>query len=99
MSWYVTMLLFNLAMLLVLWGLARNAPDAWQVIAIVFLAIGFTGQAVAFVLAIGGEPLHWTMVRPFREIEHIGVIAMLCRLFVKEQEHRCLRKFSRYSPS
>lgn len=90
MIWNVTLLMVHIFALLALAMLFKNSPDALQriVIGLLFASTGVyicTGSA-----ALLGYWSHWLVGRIAFQIEHIAVLLYVFRLFVQDQERRCL---------
>jgi hypothetical protein len=94
MTWHVTMLFVHLAALGAVVVLFRQAPDRIQRIVLGLLACSQAIIVGAYVCALTGAWWHWMVLRMGYELEHIAVLVYVLRLFVADQERRCLPSFS-----
>lgn len=100
MMWTATMLVVHLSALGALGILWRHAPDAPQRLTLGILIFSTALFMWADVMALAStlapyyiETLRWIAY----EAEHVGVLMYVLRLFMVDQEHRCLPSFSRNS--
>ena len=92
MTWNLTMLFVHLAALAALVMLLRGGPDGAQVL-VIYLLILATGPLVYHYFAEAvGLATHWQVKSVAYSLEHIGVLLYVFRLFVNDQERRCLQK-------
>ena len=101
MTWNVTMLLIHLAVLGALGVLWRHAPDVMQK-AVLGLFIGSTMIFMwASVATLARWPDDWIAGAKLlaSAVEHLAVIVYVLRLFIADQERRCLPRSSLRSPS
>ncbi len=98
MTWHLTQLGVHLAALVALAMLWRAAPDVLQRVALALLMVSMAIAAWGFASAIGGFDISWMVRRLASELEHLGVLVYVFRLFVVDQERRCLNSY-RHSPS
>lgn len=99
MTWNVTMLFVHLFGLFALAALYRHAPDSIQKIVVGLLAVAFLILVYAYASAITGAWMHWMVVRVAHSVEHIAVLVYVFRLFIADQERRCLPNSSQHSHS
>ena len=96
MGWNLTLLLVHLLWLGMLVALVRHCPDQLQRLVVALLASSFlvlVWISLADLLPHVFSPPRW-LRHASREVEHIAVLFYVFRLFVADQERRCLRIFS-----
>lgn len=105
MSWHITMLLVNLGAFFALHVLYPHAPDRMQKAVILVLGVVFGMFAAAEAALLFGHRLPWWVTayvddvrRTASAIEHVAVVLYVFRLFIADQERRCLPNSSPRSP-
>lgn len=93
MTWDITQLGVHLAALAALVMLWRAAPDNLQRLALALLMLSMAITAYGYGSAIGGFDISWMVRRFASELEHLGVLVYVFRLFVVDQERRCLNSY------
>lgn len=102
LTWNLTMLVINVGLLAMLFALWKNVPEQLrrtQRVAMGLLVVATFILVFADAAAMIGAYWHWMFTRFAREIEHIAVIIIFARLFVADQEKRCLPSCSGPSPN
>lgn len=97
MAWHVTMLFVHICALGALAALYRHSPDSLQRLVIALLVVSSAVFLAASAAALSGYWLHWQITRLAHELEHIAVLLYVFRLFVADQERRCLPTPSQHS--
>lgn len=105
-SWTITMLLINLCAFFALRVLFPHAPDRIQKTVIFVLGVVFAMFAAVETVILFGNSLPWwvgayvdDVRRTASAIEHVAVVLYVFRLFIADQERRCLPKSSQPSRS
>jgi len=93
MTWPLTLLAVHVGALVALAVLSLNTPDSLQRLAMGLVLVAMTMMTASHAAAVLGIDVHWTIKRMAHEIEHIGVLVMVFRLFVVDQERRCLNSY------
>jgi integral membrane sensor domain MASE1 len=88
--WHFTLMLLDVGGVVMLAALYRQAPDVWQKAVLVWMGTALLILAVARFYALVGIEWWVSTEALGRAVEHIGVLAYAFRLFVVEQERRCL---------
>ena len=97
--WALTMLLVHVSVLAALLTLCRGAPKSFPHYVVLWLLIASALVFVAYFAAeMVGAEWHWQVKHAAYLIEHFAVILSVFRLFVADQERRCLPS-SQQSPS
>lgn len=94
MSWHVTMLFVHIAALGALAAIYRHCPDWIQRGVIWLLVVAGVVFLAADAALIAGSPLRWEFTRLAYELEHLAMLLYVFRLFIVDQERRCLPKQS-----
>lgn len=91
MLWEWTLFVTHFCMFIGLVLLCRQSPDPMQLLVMLnFLVAAAIHTTVFGHEAILGERLHWVWTLIAHRIEHVGVFLYVLRVFVNEQERRCL---------
>lgn len=99
MTWNMTMLFIHLAALLSLGVLSRDAPDTVQKIVLGTLIIAVSILCYYYAALLFGLACTGYLSNVAHEIEHVAVLLYVFRLFVVDQERRCLPNSSQHSHS
>jgi hypothetical protein len=99
MSWNVTMLFVHLAALLSLGALSRDAPDVVQRIVIATLLVALAILCYYYAALLFGLSCTGYLSNVAHEIEHVSVLLYVFRIFLADQERRCLRNSLQHSHS
>lgn len=98
MTWNLTLLAIHCAALVALGMLWRAAPDHLQRVALVLLGASMLITTWAYAGAVAGWDVTYQVKRLAGELEHLGVLIYVFRLFIVDQERRCLNSY-RHFPS
>lgn len=90
MSWHTTLLFVHTFALFALVALLRHCPDLGQRAVLWLLILSSLVLLYANAAAIFGGWAHWWVTRVGYEIEHLAVLLSVFRLFINDQERRCL---------
>ena len=90
MTWSLTMLVVHLAVLGALLTLLRGGPDALQSIVVGLLLAAQAALVYHYLAEAISLPTHWQVKAISYSVEHIGVLLYVFRLFLTDQERRCL---------
>lgn len=97
MTWNVTMLLVHLAAFFALRALFPNSPDRIQKGVVFVLGACFLTVAFAYsLLAVAPLVPDWlgeaaeVLKGLARSVEHVAILLLVFRLFIVDQERRCL---------
>lgn len=91
MAWDLTMLLVHAAALFALGAIYKHCPDRIQRAVIWILAFSNIVFLAANAAALSGNPLHWQITRLAHELEHNAMLLYVFRIFITDQERRCLQ--------
>lgn len=98
MSWQVTLLGVHLAVLAMLIVLFWHSPNSVQQLVIGILASATVVLVYHYAAEVFEWPTAWELKAFAYHVEHIGVLLYVLRLFISDQERRCLPKLSTHSP-
>jgi hypothetical protein len=99
MLWDITMLLVHLLVLGALASLCRHSPGFLQWVVLGLLIAAELLFVWVYAAKIAGAPLHWLATLIAHRVAHVATIVYVLRLFVVDQERRCLPNSSARSPS
>lgn len=94
MSWHVTLLFVHLLVFAALVVLLRGAPDILQRVVLGLLAAATMVLVYHYVAEFFGLPTNWQVKNIAYSVEHIAILFYVFRLFITDQERRCLPKSS-----
>lgn len=99
MSWDITMLFVHLVALCALGILAKDAPDILQKLVLGTLICAAAVLCYYYAAKLFGLDCTGFLAGVAHEIEHVAVLLYVFRIFVADQERRCLQNFSQHSRS
>lgn len=99
MSWNVTMLVLHLLVFSMLVVLLRRGPSAVQVMVVGLLTVAAAVLVYHYCAEVFDWPTAWQVKGVAYSVEHIGVLLYVLRLFIADQERRCLPTLSQSRPS
>lgn len=90
MDWNVTMLVLHVFVLFALGSLCRRAPGFLQCIVLGLMIAAELVFVWVYAAAIAGHPAHWMVSLTAYRVVHVAMILYVLRVFVVDQERRCL---------
>lgn len=99
MTWDITMLFVHLVALCALGILAKDAPDVLQKLVLGTLICAAAVLCYYYGARLFGLDCTGFLAGVAHEIEHVAVLLYVFRLFVADQERRCLQSSSQRSRS
>lgn len=97
MTWDLTMLFIHAAVMLALGVLYRHAPDTVQRLILGLLIVSTGVLCYFYAASVFGQSQHWMWVRIAHGVEHSAVLLYVLRIFISDQERRCLPNSSAHS--